>query len=283
MKIRYAVLVLVSILLFRIDAEADVSDLKTELKNYVQQNVMPVLKQERIALDAKISSEDKIKLDNLRNKLREIRVERRNFMQEVRSKRLEQRYPLNEEEKAVFTELREQMSQVMFEAGEIARNYKEDLRLIHEDLKDEKQLWSEEIREIIEQSEELDQVGKRRFFKRHKNQLMHHLGLLKPVVFLLWDVEDGFVREIDSEAFFNVYPNPTARSNTVSFSLSQPGMVTIEVINTNNGSTIKKVVDDFYKAGEYQVEVDLSDLNQAIYSYRISTPDGVGTKKIVKK
>ncbi len=76
------------------------------------------------------------------------------------------------------------------------------------------------------------------------------------------------------------YPNPFNASTTLSFSLKQPGMTTLEVYNTI-GQMVKTVLQQKMAAGEYRVPFQASDLPSGVYFYRINSGPYTATKKFV--
>lgn len=76
------------------------------------------------------------------------------------------------------------------------------------------------------------------------------------------------------------YPNPFNPSTTISFSLSHPGQVSLKVYDLN-GRLIDTLVEGQQAAGPQAVTFDAGDLPSGTYVYRLTTPTGTQTKKMV--
>ena len=76
------------------------------------------------------------------------------------------------------------------------------------------------------------------------------------------------------------YPNPFNPSTTISFSLSHPGHVSLQVYDLS-GRLIDTLVDSQQAAGPQAVTFDAGHLPSGTYVYRLTTPSGTQTKKMV--
>lgn len=76
------------------------------------------------------------------------------------------------------------------------------------------------------------------------------------------------------------YPNPFNPSTTISFNLSQPGQVSLNVYDLN-GRLIDTLVNGQQAAGPQAVTFDAGHLPSGTYVYRLTTPSGTQTKKMI--
>jgi uncharacterized protein (DUF1501 family) len=76
------------------------------------------------------------------------------------------------------------------------------------------------------------------------------------------------------------YPNPFNPSTTIAFTLAQSGPVTLEVFDAG-GRRVRTLVDRTVAAGTHTVPFDAGSLPSGAYIYRMITPNGLESKKMV--
>jgi hypothetical protein len=88
------------------------------------------------------------------------------------------------------------------------------------------------------------------------------------------------VKEINNDAFFNVYPNPSEGNFTVSFEISKPAAYTLELKNTL-GQVIysENLPSDF--AGQYSKQINVSEYSKGIYTLSLTGAQQSINKKII--
>jgi len=80
---------------------------------------------------------------------------------------------------------------------------------------------------------------------------------------------------------YEAYPNPFNPSTTISFNLSEDGLVNLKIYNLQ-GQEVYTVVDNLYKIrGAYEYKVDLNSLASGVYFYKLQQADNVQTKKMI--
>jgi hypothetical protein len=75
------------------------------------------------------------------------------------------------------------------------------------------------------------------------------------------------------------FPNPFNSATTISYTIAQPGTVTIDIIE-NNGQFVERIVDEFQNAGRHSVVWDASSYATGIYLYKITSGGFSDTKKL---
>ena len=75
------------------------------------------------------------------------------------------------------------------------------------------------------------------------------------------------------------YPNPFNPATNVHFSLPKDGNVTLKLYNTL-GQEVGTYLDGFIKAGNYNAEIDASNLASGTYFYTLRAEDFNQTKKM---
>ncbi len=99
-------------------------------------------------------------------------------------------------------------------------------------------------------------------------------------LFLLLDPAGDFSFDIESfevgegQHVAAVFPNPANRNQTLEFNTQQDGKVTIEIID-ESGKVVKVVSSENRMKGNQKMEVNIQDLNSQIYFYRISSDEGM--------
>ncbi|MBC8478313.1 T9SS type A sorting domain-containing protein [bacterium] len=76
------------------------------------------------------------------------------------------------------------------------------------------------------------------------------------------------------------YPNPFNPTTTIEYTLTVPGMVTLEVFNPL-GELVTRLVDGSRPAGTHLVAFDADELASGVYLYRLTTDSGAISRKMV--
>lgn len=263
--------------------------LREAMQEYHQENILPVLKEQREKLEAQITAEDNALID-------ELRAER-----DAMRKKLEEAAGDREKIRALREEMeahREEMEQMQG----LVKKYEADIERLFTEIIDQRQQWREDLKQIHEQYR--PERGERA--RRHRMEGpppqrrgregkpgMHHrmgpgAGAMAPIgkgMFLLLDPDANdpmpfrggqLMPQIDTE----IFPNPARQSNTVNYQLDTAGEVRIE-LRDNEGRLVRVLLDEYRAAGEHNLEVDLSGLADGVYYYTINSPDGQVTKKVM--
>ncbi|HOP07756.1 MAG TPA: T9SS type A sorting domain-containing protein [candidate division Zixibacteria bacterium] len=101
------------------------------------------------------------------------------------------------------------------------------------------------------------------------------------IVSLPTAVDDDVVEGLPGEfALSQNYPNPFNPITTIEFSLPRAGHTLLEVYNIL-GQRVVTLVDANLQAGSHQVEFDGDSQPSGVYFYRITSPEGSQTKKMM--
>ncbi|MEQ9263924.1 MAG: CotH kinase family protein [Balneolaceae bacterium] len=76
------------------------------------------------------------------------------------------------------------------------------------------------------------------------------------------------------------YPNPFNPTTTISFSLSESSIVSIDVFAVD-GRLVQNLTTSRYQTGKHSVRFDASSLSSGVYFYRLTTPDKLLTRKML--
>ena len=79
---------------------------------------------------------------------------------------------------------------------------------------------------------------------------------------------------------FQNYPNPFNPSTTISYQISQAGLVQLSIYNLL-GQKVRELVDATQSPGLYRVNIDATGLAAGLYFYRLRCKQGCSTRKMV--
>ncbi|MFA6979617.1 MAG: T9SS type A sorting domain-containing protein [Ignavibacteriaceae bacterium] len=99
---------------------------------------------------------------------------------------------------------------------------------------------------------------------------------------ILSDVEDE-ANDKNSPKSYSLnqnYPNPFNPNTTISYSIANPGLVTVKIFNIL-GEEILQLVNEYKNSGSYSVNFDASRLSSGIYFYSLTSGSFISTKKMV--
>ncbi len=75
------------------------------------------------------------------------------------------------------------------------------------------------------------------------------------------------------------YPNPFNPSTNISFSIPEPGLVTLKIYNII-GEIVSELLDEFKEAGIYEINFSADNLPTGIYIAKLSTGNNIQTIKM---
>ncbi len=95
------------------------------------------------------------------------------------------------------------------------------------------------------------------------------------------EIESETLTEIPTIfALYQNYPNPLNPSTTISFSIPNEELVSLQVFNSL-GEEVAELLYETKPAGNYSVSFDASELTSGVYFYKISAGDFIETKKMI--
>ncbi|MFA4924300.1 MAG: T9SS type A sorting domain-containing protein, partial [Ignavibacteriaceae bacterium] len=99
---------------------------------------------------------------------------------------------------------------------------------------------------------------------------------------ILSDVNDKSedVNSPNTYALDQNYPNPFNPNTTISYSIANPGLVTVKIFNIL-GEEILQLVNEYKNSGSYTVNFDASKLSSGIYFYSLRSGNFISTKKMI--
>jgi hypothetical protein len=284
------------------------AEIFTEMKTYVEENILPVLKPLRAELESELTAEEKATIDELRDIASDLIDKSANRRQNCRFREKRPFKELTPDEKEQVKQAQKQIRSILTGAWEIMDNHEETFDDIRSELAPKHKQWHDEMHEIVK-----NHVPKALMKKIHEHRegfrsghhpghdRHHHImkGLFAPVIFILWDTETNFplnkvAEQIEvqlymgpeieegseTEIAWSLYPNPAINSCNIQFTLSRGGEVTINLINKNTNQR-ERIAQENYNSGTYTKTIDLSGKAHDVYFVEIVTPSGIFSKKLV--
>jgi len=136
---------------------------REEIKNYVTENIFPLLKEQRNKLDQYLSSDEKVQIQEFRNTLKELRDERNNFRKDRGTDPLstltpELRQEIMERRKEHLKVYRE----VLFKTYEIVEKHENEIDGLLQPIEENIPGWMEDLKDIRSETLGQDDISYRR-------------------------------------------------------------------------------------------------------------------------
>lgn len=259
--------------------------MKQEIKAYVQKNILPVAKQQRLQLDPAISTEDQAKIDELRALIAEHRSERKARRQECKGK--EGKEGRENCRRGEGENRRGEHHRAMREHKEIAKKlaekYDAQITPLIAPLQEQAPAWEEDVKAIVQKYVEADEMGERFFEKKFRKMTR----LLAKPGFLVFDpnadwMDEEVNNDVVTERYMKVFPNPASNQTNLEYEVKEAGNVKVDLYN-QNGDWIRTVFEGHQMAGTHNLSVDLRDLETMTYVYTVSDKSGQTSTRFVVK
>lgn len=260
-----------------------------ELLPVVQDFTLPKFKVLRQKLEAKISSEDKLILEQLR-------AERLQSFDKILNEVLNEDFSISQFKNPELIRNIELTKEMLEENADLVSNvwlYEFEHFLSDKDTK-VKDLAKKYAKEIDALEKELlwttkETVKKGAVIVSEEYPIPPVAIILSSVtefpndaklLFLLLDPEVEFSMELpefgkgEGDHFASAFPNPAVRNQTLDFFLQQDTHVSIDILD-ESGRVVKTLASEFMNKGNQKLNVNINDLNSQLYFYRISTGEEV--------
>lgn len=270
-------------------------EMKAELKQYSQDNIMPVLKQQRAKLDDKMSEADKNTIDELRASFKARKQEMIEVKKNHKGKKHED---FSDDDKAKFKAYKEATKADMKQAKTLAEKYQDEIKALREEIKPQAEQWKADMAAIFEkygaekpnrkdmkkrkEATQKERKGKKR---KGKAQKRNRRGMfspaakaMSPIGFLRLDPNAAAEVELDETPLetamsMKIFPNPAQDFNNIQYTIVEAGDITIE-LHDQEGKLVKTVVNQYQEAGTYTQRVNLGDLKGYVYMYVLKDNNG---------
>ncbi|MFK8104078.1 MAG: T9SS type A sorting domain-containing protein [Saprospiraceae bacterium] len=248
--------------------------LQKETKAYKTTYILPTLQKQRAKLTASISTEDQALITELRPKLATEKAARKAAHQQ------------NKKQHKKGRKSKKQKSKYAATIEELVARYEVKIDDLFAEIETERLQWDKDLKAIKDkyhpkrkqkESTQGDKAKQSSGKTRHELRKMRKKAkraMRKKIHFLFLDAnEAATTTKINPIRKINIYPNPSVNENTLQFALSEAGYYNIELYN-EAGQLIRSIKQSQYPEGKHQIQVDLSQLKNGAYYYRITGKEG---------
>lgn len=253
---------------------------RNQMRSYVQEQVMPTLKEARLTLDAKLSAADKAKIDQLRQKQKALREEGKS-QRPLHQKMRENPESLSDAEKLSLFNHKLAQKELRKQAAEIAKNNEAALRDVLEPLKPQAEQWREDLKELKPEGERAN--GKSEADRKGRGHQARFGKMLKPASFIMFDptAPAREPKKGKGGAKANmIYPNPATNMATLSYSTAAAGDVVI-IVRGRNGEGQKELFSGYQPAGEHELQFSTDGLTGDMALVVVKTAAGREVTRLV--
>jgi Skp family chaperone for outer membrane proteins len=262
------------------------------IKNYVEKNILPVMKVQRQQLDKELSQTEKDRLAEIRSQLQTLRQQRR---EEMKSMRAQEGTPSLEQRKAM-RQTRNQLHSLMNEVAEMEENHDATIMALLDEVRPQVDQWRKEIRQIVSRNcpnadtrPGMMKNGKNKHGKKgmYGKQGMPFGKLLVPNVFLLWNPDEPlpfFNRQniMEDNMNFNIYPNPASGEVQFSVQLEEESNIGYQVFDKDGIEVLTKDAENA-PAGLFSVTIDVSGLTNGLYIVKVKAGERSAIGRLIVK
>lgn len=254
---------------------------------YVQQNVLPVVRQQRQKLDPLLSSSDKAQLAIYRTQLQELRQRGKALRQSFRGAGTTPqatRPALTDAHKQQLQQLRNENKTLQQEVAKLAQKYEGDIARLAQEVQPQKEQWATDLNALQKQNttpEQQEKLKQRRGKGRQHNTTAR---FFRPAFFLLMNPTAPAPAEArTTSSGSGVYPNPVTPTSQLAYEVKKAGPVTVELLD-GRGNLVRTIAQEAKKEkGSYTLPVSLGDLANGTYYFKITTKSGSETRRFVKE
>jgi hypothetical protein len=261
-----------------------------EMKSYIQENVIPVMKVQRVELDKELSGTEKARLAEIRSEMKIMRQQKAEKMKEFQQN---DERPTVEQRKEM-REMRNQMHNMMDEVAVMAEDHDATISKLLGEVKTEQEQWRQDMRAIMEKGrkdcmmrEDFQKpgMGKRGQPGRYHGEGVPLRRLLNPETFLLWNPDEplpffGEQAGLEDNLQLNVYPNPASQNTQISIQLENETMVSF-IIFDKDGNEVMNLNAEHSAAGIYSRTIDVSDLTNGLYLIKINAGEKSSIDRLI--
>ena len=265
-------------------------------REYVQANVLPVLRQQRQKLDQELTATDRAQLATYRTQLKALDQRKQAaralpWRAEPDSVGHRKHWPAPTPEQQAA---QAQRLEITMAVAQLANKYQANIVRLAAEIRPQQAQWSADLLAITLKNHPAarpadyaqrqgEAAGPR---PQHRHSTGFHFGearlIHRPVAFLL--MEPGAVEPApDLSLGTSLYPNPVAATTQLQYDVKSAGPVTVVLLD-KNGNTLRTAVQlERQEKGNYTQALDLSELASGTYFYKVTTGTGTETKRFVKE
>ncbi|WP_169515070.1 T9SS type A sorting domain-containing protein [Hymenobacter norwichensis] len=264
---------------------------RSEMKAYFEQNVLPVVQQQRQKLETQLASTDKAQLTTYRTQLKDVRQRSQALRHSFRVSRAtapaspapaSTRPALTEEQRQQFRQLHTESRAIMQNVAQLAQKYAGSISQLTEEVQPQRAKWANDMQAIAAKNATPEQQEKR---APMQGRMRHHGAgrFFRPTAFLLLDPSATTTAPEPGVSGTSLYPNPAVATSQLEYTVTKAGPVTVELLD-GRGNTLRTITQEpKQEKGPHVLPVNLSDLAAGTYYYKITTRTSSETKRFVKE
>jgi hypothetical protein len=264
-----------------------------EMKQFVAENILPMVSDQRQLFDGVMSAEDKTEIERLRSAVKELHEARNEKWQMNRN--TGQHMPAKQRQE--MRKLRNQMEERMDEAAIVADKYQDELAPILADLRDEiniekdnhcpgRPAYNQERRSERRMRKDAPNDGTGGFGMRERKGF-HFERILTPVGFLMFD-PTAIPAEMDNLnpekdlLKVNLFPNPASDQVQVSLMLEERESVSLQLLD-RDGNVMRTISEQAKNAGMFSATIQLDNLPDGLYFIKVAAGEKTTTQRMIIK
>ena len=260
------------------------SQARQEVKAYFEQNIAPVLQEQRQLLEEELSAEDKKTISDLREQMKALHEEGRAFREQLRLNRSDEDFRPSKADRQEHREAHKQRLDILVKTNEIVSKYEDQIDESLESIEVNRDSWSKEIKQILDahklngNNTDDDAHRKRRVRKPLGFERLGVGGPFPEAIFLLMDPNNPMGSSDETEDKV-IFPVPTGDFLNIDLT-DTPGEV-ILLVYDNSGELMMTLIREVDAKGIESI--DVSNLESGIYFLKIQTADVEETHRFLKE
>ena len=277
-----------------------------EMKAYISENILPVMKVQRVELDKELSETEKARLAEIRSEMKIIRQQKIEKMKEMR---FSEEKP-SVEQRQEMREMRNQIHDLMDEVAIMAENHAATISRLLSEVGTEIEQWRQDIRAMMEKTRADCMRGdgsRNPGMGNRGNQGMGNRGnpgmgnrgnpgmyngegmpigrLLNPQTFLLWNPDEPLPffddkATLEDNLELNIYPNPASGKVQISLQLEEEVNVGFSIFN-KEGSEVMAIGPESSAKGLYSKTIDVSAFTEGLYIIKINAGEKSAIGRVI--
>lgn len=272
------------------DQKMDKQGMRSEMRGYRDENITPVMLEQRAKLDTKLSAQDKKLIAELRPKIKAAREEMRQLRQQEDQAKTEETQKLRAAHQADIEVLKG-----------LVQKYETDIDALMAEVAPQQEQWRQDMREIGKKHRPEggkayrsgEGKGKKWDEKRGEGRIQQDRSqyneMPRPAMlkgrFLLLDPSQpaGSMTAKIQVSNLTTFPNPASSEVGIKYNLEKDANVRIE-LRDREGKLVKNLNQPSLKAGAHSHALDVSQLPDGIYYLAvISQGQQLASKVVVSK
>ena len=252
-------------------------ELHEKIKAYKEENIKPVMLEQRAKLEPKISEADKQVIAEFRTEFEKMKAERKAKFKEMEKDRKNGK---GKDWKKMHKNRNEKVGEEKFEKMKnLVEKYKDEIEPLFAEVADQQEKWKKDIEEITKTTLQIEDEEFEEGMKKRKEHHKERKETMKMGRFLLLDPNEELNNAEAKSLIQNVsvYPNPASSVATLEYEVFEDGNITIELHN-QKGKLLKTIKrDEFQQKGKNSVTIPLEQYRTDLFYIIIKDKNGITT------